>query len=187
MFFIDIQNLQTTIFDTSITNLFFSDNAANAEVKGFEGDFVWLPNFSDGLTVYGAFSILDTEITEVLTPTNDVRKGDELAFAPGFQGNLRARYEWDFGNNGWTANASASVSWSSEAYSDIILINRDEIQSWTMGNISAGLASDTWTADLYVTNVTDERAEVSRNFVFDRRSVTYAQPRTIGLRLGFGF
>ena len=58
LFFVDIEKLQTTIFDPSITNLFFSDNAANAEVMGLEGDFVWLPAFSDRLTVSGAFSIL---------------------------------------------------------------------------------------------------------------------------------
>jgi iron complex outermembrane receptor protein len=33
-FFVDIERLQTTIFDPSITNLFFSDNAANAEIMG---------------------------------------------------------------------------------------------------------------------------------------------------------
>ena len=63
-------------FDPSITNLFFSDNAADAEIIGLEGDFVWLPESSEGLTVSGAFSILDTEITKVITPTNDVRRGD---------------------------------------------------------------------------------------------------------------
>ena len=39
VFYVDISNLQTTIFDPSIVNLFFSDNAANAELKGVEGDF----------------------------------------------------------------------------------------------------------------------------------------------------
>ncbi|MBT8443289.1 MAG: TonB-dependent receptor, partial [Gammaproteobacteria bacterium] len=34
LFFVDIEKLQTTIFDPSITNLFFSDNAADAEVTG---------------------------------------------------------------------------------------------------------------------------------------------------------
>ena len=186
LFFVDISNLQTTIFDPSITNLFFSDNAADAEVKGFEGDFVWLPEFSDGLTITGAFSLLDTEITNVLTPTNDVRKGDELAFAPTFQGNLRARYEWEL-NRGWTAHVMPGVAWSSKSFSDIITINRDEIGSWFMSNISAGVSSDTWTAELFVSNLSDERAEVARNFVFDTRQVTYAQPRTIGVRLNFDF
>jgi len=187
LFYVDIENLQTTIFDPSITNLFFSDNAANAEVVGFEGDLVWAPDTMEGLTVAGAFSILDTEIKDVLTPTNDVLQGDELAFAPDFQGNLRARYEWDFGDTNWIAHVMPSISWSSEAFSDIITINRDKMDSWVMGGLTAGVTSDTWSAELFINNITDERAEVARNFVFDATRVTYAQPRTIGVRLHFDF
>lgn len=185
-FFVDIERLQTTIFDPSITNLFFSDNAANAEVLGIEGDVIWLPAFSDRLTVTGAFSFLDTEITEVLTPTNDVVKGEELAFAPKFQGALRARYEWPVGST-LTAHVMPSVSWSSKSYSDIVTINRDEIDSWFMASVSAGVRAESWNAELFINNVTDERAEVARNFVFDRTQVTYAQPMTIGVRAGFNF
>ncbi|SVB18913.1 uncharacterized protein METZ01_LOCUS171767, partial [marine metagenome] len=185
-FFVDIENLQSTIFDPNIVNLFFSDNAANAEVTGFEGDFIWLPEGIDGLTIAGAFSRLDTEITEVLLPTSDVRVGDELAFAPGFQGNIRARYEWDFGGD-WVAHVMPSMSWSSESYSDIMIINRDRIDKWWMADITAGVTSETWSAEMYVSNVTNERAEMARNFVFDRTSVHYARPRTVGLRLGWKF
>ncbi|MDD9997234.1 MAG: TonB-dependent receptor plug domain-containing protein, partial [Rhodospirillaceae bacterium] len=77
LFNIDIANLQTTIFDTSIVNLFFSDNAADAKVTGLEADFTWLPDWSDGLTIAGAVSFLNSEITNKITPTNDVRVGDE--------------------------------------------------------------------------------------------------------------
>lgn len=184
-FFVDIERLQTTIFDTNITNLFFSANAADAEVMGIEGDFIYLPNI-DGLTISGAFSLLDTEITEVITPTAIVQQGDELAYAPSFQGNLRARYEWEVGSM-LTAHVMPSVSTSSSAFSDVITINRDKVDSYTMMNISAGVSGDTWSAELFVNNVTDERAEVARNFVFDRQRVTYADPRTIGVRASFGF
>ena len=187
LFMIDIENLQTTIFDTSIVNLFFSDNAADAEVTGLEGDFIWLPANSEGLTVSGAISLLDTEITKVITPTGDVIKGDELAFAPDFQGNLRVRYEWDVGGRGWVGHVMPSMNWSSEAFSDIITINRDEIDSYVMFNISGGVTAENWSAELFINNLADERAEVSRSFVFDVQSVTYAQPRTIGLRLNFDF
>jgi hypothetical protein len=45
----------------------------------------------------GAFSFLDTEITKNLVPaTGDIVVGDELAFAPGYQGNLAARKEWGY-------------------------------------------------------------------------------------------
>tara|TARA_R110002096_G_scaffold154_14_gene828 strand:+ start:6967 stop:9516 length:2550 start_codon:yes stop_codon:yes gene_type:complete len=187
LFFVDIERLQTTIFDPSIVNLFFSDNAADAEVRGIEGNFIWLPQAADGWTVAGAFSLLDTEITNVITPTNDVLKGDELAFAPGFQGNLRARYEWAFGDNGWLGHVMPSVSFSSDSYSDIITINRDRIDSWFMAGITAGITTETWSAELVVTNLTDERAEVSRNFVFDARRISYVQPRTIGVRMSWDF
>ena len=187
LFRVDIERLQTTIFDPSITNLFFSDNAADAEVTGFEGDFTWLPEWSDNLTIAGAFSFLDTEITNVITPTNDVRAGDELAFAPEFQGNLRARYEWELSSYGWSAHVMPMVSWSSESFSDIISINRDRIDSWTMVSLTAGVSTESWSVELYANNLTDERAEVSRNFVFDRQRVTYAAPRTIGVRAGFNF
>ncbi len=186
-FLVDIERLQTTIFDPSITNLFFSDNAADAEVMGIEGDFIWLPEFSDRVTITGAMSFLDTEITRVLTPTNDVSKGDELAFAPSFQGTLRARYEWDFGTSGMVAHVMPSVSWSSEAFSDIITINRDEMDSWFMASISAGVSKESWDAEIFINNLTDERAEIARNFVFDRTSVTYAQPLTFGVRASFHF
>ena len=187
LFFVDIENLQTTIFDPSITNLFFSDNAANAEVLGLEGDFTWLPPGSDGLTITGAFSVLDTEITDVLTSTNDVQQGDELAFAPKFQGTLRARYEWDWGTSGMIAHVMPGVSWSAKAFSDIITINRDEMDSWFMASISAGVSTDDWDAELFIDNMFDERAEIARNFVFDRTSVTYAQPLTFGIRANFRF
>jgi outer membrane receptor protein involved in Fe transport len=187
LFFVDIERLQTTIFDPSITNLFFSDNAADAEVMGLEGDFSWLPAFSDRLTFSGSFSFLDTEITKVITPTNDVQAGDELAFAPEFQGTLRARYEWDVFSAGWVAHVMPMVSWSSESFSDIILINRDKMDSWTMWGLTAGVANEKWSFELFGNNLTDERAEVARNFVFDRQRVTYAPPRTIGVRASLNF
>ena len=53
VFFLDISDLQTTIFDTSIVNLFFSENAADAEVRGLEADITYAP--SAGLTMGAAF------------------------------------------------------------------------------------------------------------------------------------
>ena len=56
-----------------------SANAADAEIKGVEADFTFAPYSAPGLTVAGAFSILDTEITEVLIPTNDGTTKDSKA------------------------------------------------------------------------------------------------------------
>ena len=50
-----------------------------------------------------------------------------------------------------------------------------------------GLAKDQWSAELYVENLFDEEAELARNFVFDRERISYARPRTLGLRASFDF
>ena len=78
VFFAEIDGLQTTIFDPSIANLFFSDNAANAEVSGIEADMIYVPAAVDGLTISASMSMLDSEITDTLTPSGDVVKGDSL-------------------------------------------------------------------------------------------------------------
>lgn len=180
-FFNEIEGLQTTIFDPSITNLFFSDNAANAEVTGVEGDLTWSPASVPGLSVAGAFSILDTEVTDVLTPTNDVAEGSPLAFAPELQGNVRLRYEWDLAG-GNVAHIQPQIVHSSEAFTDIIEINKVELDSWTTLGLRTGVTSDKWSAEIFADNLTNERAEISGNFVFDRERVTVMRPRTIGIR-----
>ena len=190
-FFVDISGLQTTIFDPSIVNLFFSDNAADAELKGVEGEFTWVPIEIDGLTIAGAFSLLDSEITEVLVPTNDVLVGSELAFAPKYQGNLRARYEWDLeqqiGGQNVRAHVMPQMVFSDSSYSDIIEINKMELDSYVTFGATLGVTGDTWSAELFATNLTNEHAELSGNFVFDRERVTPMRPRTIGVRFSYDF
>ncbi|MFK7831363.1 MAG: TonB-dependent receptor [Congregibacter sp.] len=186
LFFVEIESLQTTILDPSITNLFFSDNAADAEVLGLEGTIDWAPPTVQGLIVTGGFSLLDTEITNVITPTDDVRKGDSLAFAPEFQATLRARYTWDMAN-GMRAHVMPHLSYSDEAFSDIIAINRQVMDSWLMLGITAGVTKDSWSAEFFVDNLTDEKAELAMNFVNDRNRVTLARPLTGGLRFTYNF
>ena len=184
LFFVDVSGLQSTIFDPSIVNLFFSDNAADAEIKGVEGDFIYYTE--TGLILSGAFSLLDTEITKSLIPTGDIIVGQELAFAPSFQGNISARKEWDLeaGNTGYW---QAQFTMSDKSYSDIMAPNRAEQDSYNLLNLRAGITNDDWFAEVYVDNATDERAEISNTFVFDRQRVAIIRPLTVGLRYKLKF
>lgn len=185
-FYVTIDDLQTTIFDPSITNLFFSDNAANAEIRGVEGDLTYAPMDVPGLTLTGAFSVLDTEITDVLTPTDDVVAGEELAFAPDLQLNARARYEWTAMSDK-TAYVQGQIVYSGESRSDIIEINAAPLDSYTMLGARTGLQSDSWRVELFVENITNEAAELSSNFINDRERTTVARPRTYGIRVGISY
>jgi len=184
IFMVDVSGLQSTIFDPSIVNLFFSDNAADAEIMGFEGDFIYFAD--NGIILSGAFSLLETEITKSLIPTADVVVGSELAFAPGFQGNLSARKEWgmDGGNTGFW---QLQYVRSDKSYSDIMAPNKAEQARYSMANFRAGVDSDSWVAEMYVDNLTDERAEISNTFVFDRQRVAVVRPMTVGLRYRLKF
>jgi outer membrane receptor protein involved in Fe transport len=185
MFFVDIEGLQTTIFDPNITNLFFSDNAADAEILGMEGDFSYFTNI-EGLSISGAFSSLNSEITKKLVPTDDVVVGDELAFAPGFQANLNFRYEWQLAS-GNVGHFMPQVTFTEDSYSDVITINRAINEGYTKVDVRAGFSNDDLTAEVYVDNLTDERGEINNNFVFDRERVSYIRPMTIGIRVKKNF
>ena len=179
-FMVDISGLQSTVFDPSIVNLFFSDNAADAEIRGIEGDFIYYTNIN-GLVVSGAFSSLDTEITKSLVPTADVVVGADLAFAPGFQANLAVRKEWGM-SSGNTGHLQLQAARSEKSFSDIMEPNKAVQSSHHFINFRYGMGNDDWSAELYVDNVTDKRAQVSNTFVFDRQRVAVIKPRTLGLR-----
>ena len=185
LFMVDIAGLQTSILDPSITNLFFSDNAADAEITGLEGDFVYYPD-AEGWMVTGAFSLLDTEITKTLTTSGDVIAGKELAFAPGMQGNIAARKEWSMNSNNM-GHFQGQFTFSDDSFSDIIEPNKEQQDSYSFVNIRAGVSNDMWLAEVYIDNHTDERGEISNNFVFDRARVTYIRPTTLGLRFKRNF
>ena len=95
-YYSEIDDLQVSRFDpANVAFLVFIENVGDAEILGADGDFTWAP--TENLTIAGAFSFVDSEITRL----NDqlvgiaVPEGSELPFTPDFSGNLRARYEFD--------------------------------------------------------------------------------------------
>ena len=119
LFTTEIEDLQISRFDPSnVAFLFFIENVGDAESTGLDVDFQWAA--SDALTVSGAFSLLDTELTR-LSPQLEgiaVPVGSELPFASPFAGNLRVRYE--FPTMGGLGYVTASVHHRGETVSGII-------------------------------------------------------------------
>ncbi|WP_417451053.1 TonB-dependent receptor [Kordiimonas sp.] len=186
-FFVDIKDLQTTIFDPTVTNLFFSDNAANAEIKGIEGDVTWVPQSVPGLSVFGAFSFLDTEITELVGASVAIAgPGEELSYAPNFQTNWRARYEW-FITEDLEAFIQPSIAYSASSWSDIVLINRAKQDSYVLAGLSFGIRKDNWMFEVFGENLTDERAQLNNNLVFDHERISTNRPRTFGVRFSVDY
>jgi outer membrane receptor protein involved in Fe transport len=100
----DIDDLQMSRFDpANVAFLVFIENVGDAEVKGLDADFSWL--VTNKLTVSGAFSLVDNELTRVNPQLNEivVPVGSRLPWTPEVSGNLRARY--DFALDGFDADA----------------------------------------------------------------------------------
>ena len=128
---------------------------------------------------------LDTEITDSFV-TNFVVEGSELAFAADFQATINARYEWDL-TSGKIAHVMLNGSYSDEVNTDIVAANSTTLDSWSLWNFTTGISDEEWTAEVYVENLADERAEISGNAIFNRDRITVARPRTVGLRFAYAF
>ncbi|BDX07004.1 TonB-dependent receptor [Planctobacterium marinum] len=92
-YYSEITDLQTSRFDpTNISFLFFTDNVGDAEIRGIDADITWLA--TENLVINSAFSILDTELTNINPELAGIAppSGSELPYSADFSGNLRARY-----------------------------------------------------------------------------------------------
>jgi len=85
-------------------------------------------------------------------------------------------------SNGNVGHAQAQLTYSDDSYSDIMEVNKALQDSYSYIDVRFGISNDDMTAELYIDNVTDERAEISNTFVFDRQRVSYIRPTTVGIR-----
>ena len=116
-----IDELQVSRFDPSnVAFLYFIENIGDAESSGLDADFLWLPTGS--LSIAGAFSLLDTELTRINPQLHGIAVpvGSELPMAPPFSGNLRLRYGFRLANAGADAYLAASVNYRGEMVSGIV-------------------------------------------------------------------
>lgn len=185
LYFIEWTDMQVSRFDPeNVSILTFIENSADSEILGIEGDLVWAA--TDNLTLFGAFSYNDTELTDVSAQIVELPEtGARLPLTPEFQGVARARYDWY--QDGYDLYAQGAVQYASSSFSSLIVQEREKQDSWTTVDAAVGVAKDAWAVDLFVENLTDKRAELWINSQDNIRRVTTNRPRTIGLRMRTSF
>ena len=189
---IDWEAIQVSQFDSqNISILTIVDNGGDAEITGVELDAIWAA--TDNLTIYGAASFNDTELVFV-DPAFDIvvaDVGSALPLTPDFQFNARARYEWDMAN-GLAAHWQLGVKYAVEALNSLVdtvdepNTNQD---SYSLVDATAGVRNSEqgWGAELFISNLTDERAELHINRQDFIERITTNRPRTVGLRVSYDF
>ncbi|HEY6451424.1 MAG TPA: TonB-dependent receptor [Steroidobacteraceae bacterium] len=196
----DWKNTQIDIFDPNpalgFGNLVFTANGPDYRVRGLETQLSW--RVLRGLTLTG--SAAWNSSAEVSNPLPAVTRnnpfgaiGSPLAQAPPFEGNLRARYEFPLRSY----RGFVQVAGTHQAHS---YASTDRISTDLQGNSIAydqpgfstvdaafGIARDAWSAQLYGSNLSNTRADLSTNFRQFVKADTINVPRTVGLMLNYKF
>lgn len=184
-YWVDWTDLQAVRFDpVNVSNLTFIENAADAEVSGFELDMVWYP--SDNLSLYGALSMNDSELTAYKAQIIELAPlGSSLPLTPDLQWNLRARYDFNLGS--YPAYWQFGTKFADSSYSSIVAQRRIKQDSYQLYDLAVGVEYENWGAELFGRNLSDERAELFYNEMDDIPRVTTNRPRNIGLRIFYKF
>jgi iron complex outermembrane recepter protein len=191
-------------------------NAAQASINGIEADLMWAVT-SDFMLSAGA-AYVDAEldenycgtvypdgraVTDCLDPNAPEETPDEplapagtqLPVTPKFKANVTARYGFELGTN-LEAHVQAAAVYQDQAWADLTLVERDLLgpqESYTLVDLSTGVTNGEYTVELFVTNVFDELAEITRYAECPNERCgpqTYIvpfRPRTIGLKFGQKF
>ncbi|MDA0694576.1 MAG: TonB-dependent receptor [Proteobacteria bacterium] len=187
MYTMDWDDMQLGFFNPDISLLGLVDNVGTAESQGFELDATWLA--TEQLEINMSYAYNKAELTEDYDRRNDgtpdAFTGQDLPFTPDTKWALTARYNFDWmGGDGYLMS---NTTFTDSMYNGIFLNSREEMDSYTISQVSLGLARDQWTAELFASNVFDEEAELYINTADIKRLVTVNRPRTIGFRFGMRF
>ena len=120
--------------------------------------------------------------------------GTNLPDAPKFKGNAVARYSFDAIHD-WAPFAQAAFVYQTQTSATLIVPQALEIgmqPAWGSLDLTAGAQRGKLNVQLFITNVTDKRAELSRfteaNPVVDNQVyIAPSQPRTIGITVAQSF
>jgi len=215
-FYADITNLQVTL-DAGSCSSRVSFNVPKAHSSGVEFELKARP--AEGLDVSIAGSVIDSKFDTTVesggTVFGGVRDGNRLASTPKFNIGGTATYSFPFemAGDGAEAYFSATFQHRSSIFTqptdqesgagvftsglpfggasgaDVTTVDL-ELDGYSTLNLSFGVQMETWEVVAYITNVTDENANLS----FDRERGGRArlgfrtnQPRTFGLTMRTNF
>ncbi len=181
---VDFSDLQQGILDFSIANTSFFDNVGTAEINGLEFELDWAAN--DFLDVFGSFSYIDSELTEIPeTLVNIAPVGSSLPYAPEYEAVIGARFYQDIGE--FSAVYQGVYKWVDSRFNSLAANGRVELPSYNQLNLSASISKDDWRATFFIDNATDSLGQVAAGSADNVFRVSPTRPRTAGVRVSFAY
>src|SRR5690606_31808197 len=168
--------------ENGLTNV---TNAGGARITGVETDIEWAA--TDRLLISGGLSVLNAklrgefcELVENGQPLpfdrcfgpdpyggpdilRGARDGTELPIVPDYKTNLTGRYRFQLGT--LDAFAQASFVYQSESRSTLVEFDESIVgknRSYGLADFSVGAGNGSWSAELFIENAFDKRADLAR-------------------------
>jgi iron complex outermembrane recepter protein len=198
----DWTNVQVQIFQSCCYgNLSFVVNGPNYRVRGVETEIVG--RVTHEFTVFANASWNSSDLTNspylkqpngepiIIPQVGNIggspfgTEGSPLAQSPPFQASLRLRYDvllGDYNTFGQLAGTHQAHSYS--ATGNIAAFDQEGFSTY---DASLGTGKDAWTAQLYVQNFTNTRANLFENGNQFVTAETINRPRTGGVRFSYKF
>jgi outer membrane receptor protein involved in Fe transport len=182
---IEWTDIQVSQFDpANISILTFVENAADADISGFEADLLWYP--TDTLTIAAAISLNDTEITNDVSKTVPIVDiGSALPLSPERQYNIRIRKDGTFkGMDSYTQVAYKSATDTYNSFESAKVLEQPE---YHLLDLAFGFTVNETDVEFFIRNATDERANLYYNDQDDIPRITTNRPRNMGVRVARKF
>jgi iron complex outermembrane recepter protein len=185
-------------------------NAGQAKIKGAEMELNFAATYN--LNLSAAVALYDAKLTEDYCaqtgpdglpvpacydadiPFDRALAGSRLPMTPRIKANATARYTWDLGS--YEAFWQASVVHVGARTTDLREAQReliDDLDAYTLVDLSAGVKRGNWALDFFLKNAGDERAELGKfsecaTLTCGVQPYTIsARPRTFGVRFSREF
>ena len=178
-------DLQLTRFDRANFGSFIglTANTSGAKVKGIEGQLQWLITDAWNMTFAASYNEaeLDGDFFVGTTDPDPVAPdGTDLPFTPNLKYTISTRYDFSMGDH--DSYWRAAWNWTDKSWNGLFVDDRVSQDSYGILNAGIGTKVGGGSMELFVDNLTDENAELTRyNRAGDTR-VTANRPMTIGLR-----
>jgi outer membrane receptor protein involved in Fe transport len=184
LYYIDWKDIQVVLITPAPLSFSYIDNASRAKSQGAELSVESRPRAGFRIAAWVAWN--DAQLTEDLPADQQSAgvSGDRLPFSSRFSGNISLDQEFPLMST-FTGFVGASVSYVGERKGPFTLSTapgRQIFPAYAKTDLLAGVRHDTWTANLFVNNLTDKRAALSGGLgsTFPT-SFNFIQPRTLGL------
>ena len=191
VYYIDWKDIQLPLI-YPVNGSTYVGNAAGAKSQGVELSIQSNP--VSGLKLAAWITWIDAVLTQTVPGAGIAGEiygfdGDRLPNTPRFSGNLSLDYNFPLANDlrGVVGGALSYVGDRLDAFSSASP-ERQDLPAYAKLDLHAGTTYNSWTANLYVNNVTDKRGLISGGIGNQLPySFYYIQPRTVGLSVAKTF